>query len=192
MKDPAEWWKKWRRLLGNAVSRQKPYAVLGEMMVYEKLLKERKAVVWEGPNANTHDIESRDEAFEIKSTLKKTGADITISSEFQLESDKPLQLYFCRFELSQQGVSINDLVNRLSVYLKDLSDVENNLKKMGYEQGRSSREEKYRLLEGLIYDVDKTFPKIVAESFADGKKPEGITHIEYTVDLAGRKCRKWM
>lgn len=191
LKSPTEWWKKWRSLLGNAMTEKQVYAVIGEMLVYEYLLGKDVKAHWAGPDAGSHDIESDEEAYEVKSTIKKYEASVTISGQHQLKSEKPLSLYFCRLEQSKQGSSINDMVKRLVAYGVNLKEIEKKLDKLGLEQGRSVRNEKYRLLEGRVYSIDDDFPRITNESFKEDKIPDKIQHIEYTVDLDGINYKNW-
>lgn len=189
--NPIEWWKKWRSLLGNVISEKNVYSVIGEMLVLEHLLKIGKEVVWKGPDAGSHDIESTTHAYEVKSTVKKYESSITISSQYQLKSEKPLSLYFCRMEESEQGESINSMVDRLVLCGLKLNKLEEQLKGLGLEAGRNIRTKKYRLLEGRIFDIDETFPKITEESFVDHKLPDHLKHMEYTIDLEGLKYENW-
>ena len=189
--DPVSWWKRWKELMGNSARDKKVYDVIGEMLVYEHLLKSGKSVVWGGPDAKTHDIESDDESFEIKSTIRKYGYTTTISSQYQMESDKPLSLYFCRLEKSRLGDSINDIKERLLLLGCNDCEIEKKLSGLGLEKGRSIRNEKYKILEALAYPVDDKFPKVIRESFKDNQYPERVLQITYTINLEGLENKKW-
>ena len=54
-----------------------------------------------------------------------------------------------------------------------------------------NRNKKYKKLEGRIYEVDDSFPRIVQSSFKNDKYPNAITHIQYTVDLDGIEYSTW-
>ena len=189
--DPVGWWKRWKELIGNSSRDKKVYDVIAEMLVYESLLKKGKNVEWAGPDSSTHDIEANDESFEVKSTIKKYGYTITISSQYQLESEKKLHLYFCRLEKSRLGDSINDVKERLLLLGCDEFDIEKKLNGLGLEKGRSVRNEKYKVLESLVYPVNEMFPKITRASFKDEKYPERLLHITYTINLEGLENEKW-
>ena len=49
--------------------------------------------------------------------------------------------------------------------------------------GTSSINEKYRILEARLYNIDDKFPKITLNSLKNNELPKGIIKIEYIVDL---------
>ena len=55
----------------------------------------------------------------------------------------------------------------------------NRLKKIG----TSSANEKYRILEARLYNIDDKFPRITFNSLKNNELPKGIIKIEYIVDL---------
>lgn len=188
---PREWWKRWKLLLGNAVYEKQVYSVIGELLALRVLIQQDKTIQWTGANAGTHDIESSQESYEVKSTIKKYGTTITISGQHQLKSSKKLYLYFCRLEKSQLGESINDLVKDLVEYGYEKHVLETQLNKMGFELGTSIRDEKYKVLEKRKYVVNEAFPQITDKSFVGGKIPNAIIKIQYTVDLEGLAYEEW-
>lgn len=190
---PLQWWENWRELLGNAISDKEPYSVIAEMMALDSLISQNTDVTWESVHGGTHDIESPDASYEVKSTLRKYETTVTVSSHHQLKDDhgRPLMLYFCRMEQSVHGVSINDMAEQLvrDGYEKDL--LEKQLWQIGYKPGTSGRNRKYKCLEKRKYTVDGSFPQITADSFRNGEMPKGILKIEYTVDLDGVDYSDW-
>lgn len=191
MSEPLEWWKKWRELMGNTISNKEAYSVIAEMMVLDDLYTQDNTVEWTAVNSGSHDIEGNESSYEVKSTVKRYGATITISGQHQLQSLKRLQLYFCRLEQSRTGISINDMKDRLVADGYDKDKIEQQLYQLGYERGASIREEKYKVLEKRKYEVDDTFPKITKASFKDDHIPESITQITYTIDLDGLEYTVW-
>ena len=189
--DPLSWWKHWRTLLGNVISDKAPYSVLCEMLVLEHVLKSDPEAQWTAAKSGTHDIESPTRIYEVKSTIRRYGADVTISGQFQLLTPKPLDLFFCRVEESPAGISINDMKKRLVNSGYDESLLEHQLNVQGYELGASLRDKKYSLLERRRYHIDDKFPKITAKSFKGDKIPHGIAHITYSVDLDGIEYQSW-
>lgn len=189
--DPTIWWTQWRTLLGNSVSEKSPYDVISEMLALEHLIKESKKVTWSALNSGSHDIETDEESFEVKSTIKKYGATVTVAGQHQLYSTKRLYLFFCRLEKSVTGYSINNMKKSLveSGFSEDL--LEKQLNELGYEFGMSVRDEKYRILEKRKYEVNQDFPKITSASFKDDKIPSNIVQITYTVDLDGLDYINW-
>jgi hypothetical protein len=193
IENPLSWWEKWRTLLGNSVKDKSVYSVLGELLTYEKLIDKGLKPNWAGPNGATHDIELKDSSYEVKSTIKRYDTIITINSQFQLQwIDKDINIIFCRFEESNLGDSINDVVDRLSSKGITREQIDRLLIKMGFELGSSSRLKKYKLLEMRRYKTDESFPAISAKSFKNGKIPDSIIQLTYSIDLAGISYENWM
>lgn len=191
LEDPLMWWKQWRKLLGNAISEKTIYDVLAEMLVLDMLYAKDHTVVWTSINGGTHDIESNTESYEVKSTVRRYGTTITISGQHQLESNKRLQLYFCRLEKSNLGISINDMKEKLVSNGYDNEKIEEQLYRIGYERGSSARNEKYKVLEKRKYEVNNKFPKITKFSFKNNHIPKSIIQIVYTIDLDGLEYETW-
>jgi len=182
---PLSWWEKWISMLGNIVAGRNSYDTIAEMLALVALYKDDPTCSWTASQAGSHDIESDIAAYEIKSTNKKAETTVTISSQFQLYSEKPLQLWFYRMEASEHGVSINDVKEQLvSVgYNKDV--IESQLEKRGFIIGSSIRDKKYVVLEVRKFKVDDSFPRIIESSFKNNKYPKNIVKILYTIDLEG-------
>lgn len=184
--EPLGWWKKWRTLLGNAISDKTAYNVIAEMLALEYLMSQGISVDWSGAEFGTHDIETEAANYEVKSTILKYSTTVVISSQNQLKSEKELFLYFCRMEESfYGGVSIDDMVKRLVKIGYEYEELEQKLISLGFGKGTGNRNDRYNILEKRKYHIDDSFPQITAESFKNDKIPEYITHITYTVDLNG-------
>ena len=166
LSDPLSWWKNWKTLLGNTISNKAPYSVMCELLVLEHVLLTGDAdAEWTAAKSGTHDIESASRSVEVKSTIRRYGADVTISGQFQLIHSKPLDLFFCRVEESPAGISINDMKDRLVGAGYDGNLLESQLTEQGYEYGSSDRDKKYSVLERKSFHVDDSFPKITEKSF---------------------------
>lgn len=189
--DPYTWWSKWKEMVGNVNRDQRVYNVIAEMMVLDQKYRNDITTEWTAARMGSHDIECAEESYEVKSTIKRYGADIIISGQHQLEHVKRLFIYFCRLEESMEGVSINDMKTQLISDGYDEGKLEVELEKMGFERGANSRNKKYKKLEGRIYEVNDSFPRIVKSSFKNDKYPDAITHIQYTVDLDGIEYSTW-
>lgn len=192
LENPSKWWERWRSLLGNSIHDKAVYSVLGEMMVYEKLLRAGHDPSWTAINKATHDIELEDCSFEIKSTISRYDTTVTINSQFQLQkTGKNLYLVFCRFEESKIGICIADIVERLVSLGVSRKSLDKELEKIGLEVGCSARMEKYKLLEMRKYIVDDSFPSITAKSFKNNKIPESIIQVTYKIDLQNINYHNW-
>ena len=184
LSDPVAWCRNWKDLLGNAIANPPVYAMLGELYVLDYLLKKGLNPKWSAEEYGSHDIQTLDIDFEVKSTKMRHSSEVEIASIFQLISSKTLILCFCRWEkATENGISINKLVKELIDNGFDAIKLENSLKKLGYEEGMSARDETYELLEFKQYLVDDKFPKITQSSFKNNQKPKGVISIKYSIDL---------
>ncbi len=191
LNNPCSWWIKWKELVGNTNREQTIYNVIAEMLVLKHKLQVDNSASWSATRMGSHDIECKQESCEVKSTVKRYGAEITISGQHQLEYLKKLFLYFCRMEESLEGISINEVKEELVSIGYDEGKLELELAHQGFERGASIRNKKYKVLEKRKYEVDESFPKITRNEFKGNKFPVAITHIEYTVDLDGLKYTVW-
>ena len=189
--DPYIWWERWRELVGNTSREKRVYNVIAEMLALVEKYRDDKTTEWAATRSGSHDIECTTESVEVKSTIKRYGATITISGQHQLEHVKPLWLYFCRMEESLEGFSINDVKDILVANGYDENKLEIELERQGFEKGANIRNKKYKILEKRKYEVDESFPKIVKESFKGDQYPTAVVHIEYTIDLDGMEYTSW-
>lgn len=189
MADPVAWWKKWKELLGNRNSEISVYGVIAEMSVLKLNYEKDTSSRWTSPYGGSHDIESCCESIEVKSTIKRYDNVVTIAGQHQLKQEKNsmLWLYFCRMEESLEGVSIDDMVISLVEAGYEEHRIQEELIQMGFDPGASSRKRKYKILEIRKYRIDDSFPQITADSFRDGKIPDSIIRVEYSVCLDGIK-----
>lgn len=181
-KDPLSWWHTIKELIGNANVEKTAYSVLAEMLCYYHLLKKGHEASWVGPLGSSVDIDTNEGSYEVKSTLSRYGSEITVNSQYQL---KAKYLMFFRFEPDDFGISIQDLALRLIGLGIDESRIENALEYLKYPNGSEIRSKSYRLLEVTKYNIDESFPRILPESFIDGKMPKHITGLIYKLDLSG-------
>lgn len=173
-----KWWDEWKKLLGNVLKSERDYDFLGELLALNYVLKEDSNAKYS--NLASHDIELPQYSIEVKSTTEKYNAEIHVNSQYQLENntERPLKLIFVRLEKSQIGYSIKDVIESLKTKnydINSLTRIEN--------IGTSSINEKYRILEARLYNIDDNFPKITLKSLKNDELPNGIVKIEYIVDL---------
>jgi len=189
---PLLWWMKWKELLGNIQGNKMVYDIIGELSSMVKLCQIGDKPFWSAIKLNTHDIETADNVYEIKSTINKEKNEIHVSSQFQLTASKPLYLIFTRLEESLSGESIDDLLMEISKYEPDMMVAYNTyLKDKGFPPGNHYRKIKYALLERRRYCINESFPKITEEMFSGGTIPSNISHIEYNVSLDGLQFDNW-
>lgn len=191
LENPLDWWQNWKELVGNSSKDQGVASVIAEMSVLEYKFRTDPTAEWAATRMGSHDIECDGESCEVKSTVKRYGASIVVAGQHQLIFNKPLYLYFCRMEKSLEGVSINEMKQRLIDAGYDSGKIELELQRQGFEYGSSIRNKKYKFLEKRKYVVDENFPVITRKSFKNECIPSGITHIEYTVDLDAINYTAW-
>lgn len=185
LSDPIKWWNSWIGLLGDRKSNKKSYDTIAEMIALDYLYTNDKTTEWKASEAGTHDIETKTESFEIKSTVKKTETTVSISSQHQLDSSNQLYLVFIRMEKSLSGFSINDIAASLKSHGYDEGLIESQLEERGFRKGSSIRDLKYAVLDIRIFTVDDDFPKIVKNSFKHDVFPKNVIKILYTINLEG-------
>lgn len=188
---PLKWWIDMKQLLGNKDSDEMIYDTLGELVIYDYLVRRDIAAKWAGPKGSSIDIETNDEMIEVKSSIVRSRKEVTIHGKSQLISphNKKLFLCFCVFEMSSNtGISINDIVYNLANDGYDVTELNKLLEGKGFGLGKSSRDRKFILWNVYKYTVDDSFPRIIDSSFVGGTIPEGISNIAYTVNLDGLPC----
>jgi len=172
------WWNEWKKLLGNVLKSENDYDFLGELLCLNYILNENPNAKYS--NLASHDIETLEYSIEVKTTIEKYNSEIHVNSQYQLENNtqKSLKLIFVRLERSQIGYSIKDVIESLENKKYDI----NSLNRI-HSIGTSSMNEKYRILEARLYNIDDNFPKITLKSLKNEKLPKGIIKIEYIVEL---------
>ncbi len=185
--EPAGWWEDWKDTLGNVSRNQSVHGVLGEMHVLAQLAGQGCRPVWNALTGGTRDIEVPGTfSVEVKSTLKRYGYCVEISSVFQLSGNAlPLYLDLVRFERSAQGICINSMVDRLVQCGFDRSSLEEGLEDASLPRGAPQRRERYAVIEHKRYPVDDRFPLITEHSFKWDRIPRNVVHFTYAVDLSG-------
>lgn len=188
--EPLKWWHHMKELLGNTNRTESVYSVIAEMLCFNYLLDHSQNVEWTGPFGGSVDLISQIGYYEVKSTTNRYESIIQISGQYQLLTDKPQHLLFCRMEEDIRGVSINDLTELLIQKKISLEYIEERLNKLGIQQGSTARTESYRILECSSYKVDENFPKITPESFKNNQLPKHVLKLTYSIDLSGLEKKK--
>lgn len=186
--NPKDWWFRMRHIVGNRSVDMQIYSIVGELIIYDYLLQQHKnGISWTGNKKSRVDFMTGKETYEVKTTLQRYGSTITVHGQFQLavmKKDAVQKLEFCRLEENpDKGISVNNLLARLGQHGEDNSAISNVLTKMGFPPGSLERQKTFSILEIREYDVDSHFPAITNDSFVNGKLPDGIVRIDYSVDL---------
>ena len=94
-------------------------------------------------------------------------------------------MFFCRFEPSALGRSVDELAESLINAGYPEEELEKNLRKQNLERGCTARKLRYKLLEMKVFPVDDEFPAVTLASFVGGVMPKFVTEFSYTLDLSG-------
>lgn len=185
LENPQSWVDKWKNLFGNKNGDDKVYPYIGELLVLRHLLTLGKNAKL--TSQGSHDIETKSENYEVKTTTMRYDSLIEIHSKNQLAklNNNPLFLYFVRIEESEAGVSINSLLKDLKRMNYDVNDVNERIKDLN----SISLTKCYKIDEIREYEITESFPKIIDESFVEGHLPNNIISIKYTIDLNGIEYR---
>ncbi|SDN79088.1 PD-(D/E)XK motif protein [Alkalicoccus daliensis] len=181
--EPFQWWGKWKNLMGNAVVNKSPHSLIGEMKVVEHLLKQNKEVTWEPSEYSSTDVKTAEHSYEVKSSTVRFDQRITINSQFQFE--QPDYLIFCRFEKTNRGESINSMVEKLHVLGMDRDIINLELNRIGFQEGSSTRNINYELIENRKYDMNQELPGRELQEFIQSYNDPHVIKISFDIDLTG-------
>ena len=184
--NPQKWVEEWKNSVGNRLSKEKTYQIIGELLSYQNLMELGYTdVVWEGPYGSIIDLSAKSGAdtiyAEVKSTVLRNESKVVMPEEYEVEKAHYLQ--FHRFEESPSGeLSLSIQIERLEASGCD-DEMIARLNSM-LEKDSDTLNKKYHLVETRTYLVDDDFPNI-KKGFINGVKPPGIGRIQYEVYLDG-------
>ena len=166
--------------------------VFGELRLLNEMLaiNSEAAKNWTGPLRQRHDFSSPEISAEVKSTLKREGKTVHITSleQLQLPSDgRPLVLVHTVLERTGSGgASVRDLIAEAIRLAADQSVIERALQSLQMDGWRSNdllTAERFALLGVDFFRVDDGFPRLDPASFRPGFPPAGVLAVEYNLDL---------
>ncbi len=177
--NPLEWWEDWKNLVGNKNSEKQIYSLIAELLTYKHVYKNDSSAIWDCGSFSTHDIETDTCTYEVKSTLSKYNSIIHVTSENQLKpTNNPLKLIFIRMEESNEGISLEDVINMFSKTKKE--DIIHKINRVFPKIQTHTKTIKYKILEIVSFDVNNDFPVLNTSNH-----PGCISHIMYDLDLSG-------
>jgi len=185
---------RWRELLERAPSErpdmQTIVGVFGELWHLRNLVNINPACVscWQGPLDARHDIVAGSISLEVKASLARTGRFVVIHGHEQLEPVNGGKLYLASMKLErveEAGENLLDLVHGITSAGGDQAVLLPLLARVGFTSHTLELCSDIRFLvkEHLVYPVEGLFPRIVSDSFSQGKLPNGVVKIDYTIDL---------
>lgn len=191
--------ERWRALLSRGQrpgpSNEVLTGIFGELLHLERMVQRDPAAVrlWTGPTGGVWDFTGHGHALEVKTTRSRTGWRARIHGIHQLDPgpDHRLYLSLVRVEImdggqgGQDGRSVPAVVEDLVEAGADALMLFERLDQLGLSSSHLSAASHvtFRLLEERTWRVGPDFPRLVRESFADGKLPTGVAAVEYELDL---------
>jgi hypothetical protein len=145
--------------------------LLGELTFLDRLLDFSSDAwkCWRGPLGDRHDFRSGRDAVEIKTSQRKAATLVRITSLEQLESPSEGNLHLVHLHLEPSvgsEMSIATAYGCPDPYQPEWNDLQFNLERFS------------------IYNVKGRFPRVTTKSFAEGRLPQGVVALQYSIDLA--------
>ncbi|MEL7474631.1 MAG: PD-(D/E)XK motif protein [Cyanobacteria bacterium J06555_12] len=173
------------------LSREFLTGLAGELLLLRDIIRIDPAAIaaWTGPSGGRHDYIGPGISIEVKSSLRTTGRQVTISSIDQLDypAGEDLYLWWFRFEESGSGgTSIREIVRSIWNELLDKSAFSDRLKALridDWQHDESIANFRIRLLADDVYRVTEEFPRLSREAFPGKRLPKGVMDCKYTIDL---------
>jgi hypothetical protein len=171
-------------------SRAAIVGLLGELHILKKLSrKEHDAVrAWTGPFELRHDFRRMLLALEVKTSSRSDATRIVISGSDQLlpPAGGRLALVHLRIEQADAGeLCVEAAFDELTSMGADHALLLRGLSELGCADPRDSSWNRLSFsIQGCdAYRVEDGFPRIVPDHFPDARFPDGISRLEYEVDL---------
>ncbi|MDL0089681.1 PD-(D/E)XK motif protein [Campylobacter gastrosuis] len=141
---------------------------------------------WVGASFDKQDFIFNDCAVEIKTYKTSRPQNITISSAYQLYTNKE-KLYLVAYALSasNQGFSVKDIVESVEAKITDIEAFYKKLFLYGYKANDQSNLQKFKIDKILFFNVNDKFPKIVTTDI-----DHRICDVKYTINLL--KCNEFL
>lgn len=176
------------------VPESKIQGLVGELEVLRRLTSYNKTAVktWTGPYELRHDFRQGIHALEVKTSGRSNATHVTIHGADQLAAPigGTLHLVHIRLERVENGqLSISTLFNSLLKLESDKGSLKASLDALGCPDPHAEEWNRlsYTLVGLKVYSVTKGFPRIIASSFNTGFLPQGISTLEYQIDLSHAK-----
>lgn len=133
---------------------------------------------WFGPDHKSQDFVDSDASLAVEVKLQSKELDVSISSIYQLDYEGALFLFATQLEEHDDGVGLNELVDRISGGLnpEGLAEFQSKLLRIGYEP-RSSYDVPFKVKAEKCYAISEGFPRLIIGSLA------GLTRVEYSLEL---------
>jgi hypothetical protein len=175
---------------GEDIAESKVLGLVGELHILRLLTNynPRAAGTWTGPFELRHDFRRDVHAVEVKTSGRSDSTHVSIHGVHQMAAPQggTLHLVHIRLERVQSGkLSVGSLFNGLIDVGADKEILLRGLEAMGCSDPHGAEwNQQSFAIEGLkVYKVLDGFPRIVCSNFAERNIPEGISALEYRIDL---------
>jgi hypothetical protein len=191
----SKWRRFWGQLPQQVLSREEIVGLFAELWLLSVWLLPKfgpdSIMAWKGPWGSRHDFEWPEKSIEVKATTNTRGRIHKIHGLRQLENPEQGPLFLFSMCLREEGGSSNNLPSMIESCRRQINDsddsivrFESALIQMGYSDFYQDEYAKlnFRVLEDLLFKVDRDFPKLTTTNFPHGL-PNGIEKIEYEINL---------
>lgn len=183
-----------RDLLKNPASPEIPeeriVGVIGELLVLQRLVRVSPRAVesWTGPYEQRHDFRRGNRAIEVKTSSRADATLVTISGGEQLAAPEAgsLLLVHVKIERAEGGaLCVARLVSEITDCGAQSSVLKTALASIGCKDATAPEWNRvsYALESMSGYCVEPGFPCITPSRFTDGRLPDGIRSLTYSIDL---------
>lgn len=190
----------WRRFLyvgRSNLGTEKVAAVFGELIVLAELAAIDASTAldtWSGAERARHDFRGGPAAVEVKTSTSATSRAITVHGEEQLlaPGGGTLHLHFIRLEsVAGGGRPLRHFIEAILDCGADPGRLFGLLEQAGIVIGQLGTTDNitFEIRERFTLPIDDGVPRIIPDSFRDGKTPPGVQALTYRVDLDPHRHR---
>lgn len=174
-----------------ALTTEKAIALLGEIMFLNLLLDESSEawVAWNGPRGARHDFRARQNAVEVKTSLRSQQRIVEINAIDQLVAPDGGELHlacFCLEHDARGQLSVPEQADRALSRASNPATLRALFSAAGFEPEDIKPWANFRfsLLSFELYRVVEGFPRLIPSSFGLATVPAGVSHFRYRIDLS--------
>lgn len=179
-----EWKNLLQGKLKKILSLEEQMGLFAEVLTLKELVLANDGSVnsWRGPDKDSQDFLCGNCAIEVKSCLSSKRKLVTISSKYQLETEKQnFFMIFYSLTKTEIGLNLNQLISETLNLIEVESEKTIFLKKL-LEIGYSFEETEYfsfNVDSKSYFDINEKFPKLISASINSK-----IVEVKYKVDLS--------
>ena len=146
------------------------------------------AAAWQGHAGHAHDFVRRAIALEVKSTVSLASWSFRIHGLAQLDPPAQTELYLAALRLipdDASGEGITELVQEILNAGIDRVAFMSALANVGYRQADEPHyaTQKFVVACERTWPVSGSFPRLVRDGLDGGKLPNGVSDLQYTIDV---------